>query len=192
MAENFRSRKLGLLLYPEDESHVQAIEKIKAYEYGLILHDRDTDENGEIIKPHYHVVLSLKNAQWATAIAKELGITPNYIQQIRNEESALEYLIHYNDNDKYKYEIDAVQGSLKRRLIEYINKSDTPESDKVAIMIQYVEENANTLSVTKFSKFCAASGYWDVFRRSGAIFIKILEEHNHELFEKNIKKKFDR
>ena len=182
MAENFRSRKLGLLLYPEDESHVQALEKIKAYEYALILHDKDTDEDGVLKKPHYHVVLSLKNAQWATAIAKELGITPNYIQQIRNEEAALAYLIHYNeDEEKQKYDVDEVQGPLKRRLIDYINKSDTSESEKVSVMIRYVEENPNIMNVTKFSKYCAENGYWDVFRRAGSIFIKILEEHNSEI-----------
>ena len=114
MAENFRSRKLGLLLYPDDESHVKALEKIRAYDYGLICHNRDVNkEDGEILKPHYHVVLSLKNAQWATAIAKELGITPNYIQQIRNEEAALAYLIHYNeDEEKQKYDVNEVHGPL--------------------------------------------------------------------------------
>lgn len=177
--ENFRSRKMGLLLYPDDVTHIKAIELIKSYQYAIILHDSDTDSNGEILKLHYHVVLHLKNAQWCTAIAKELGIKENYIQQIRNEEAALEYLIHYNDDDKYKYSVENVKGPLQKKLIEYINKSDVSESEKVVIMIENIEQQQKYMTITEFAKYCASAGYWDVFRRSGTIFCKIIEENNY-------------
>jgi hypothetical protein len=178
------------LLYPEDSTHVEALEKIKAYEYALILHDKDLDKDGNVKKPHYHVVLSLKNAQWCTAIAKELGITPNYIQQIRNEESALEYLIHFNDDSKHQYTVDDVKGSMQRKLVQYINKSDVSEGDKVGLMIEYIQSFGTKISITNFSKYCSQNGYWDVFRRSGTIFIKIIEEHNQHVYDVECEKKY--
>ena len=64
--EKFRSRKFCLLLYPnEDKTHKKALEYIKLnYDYALIVHDKDTNENNEIKKAHTHVVVSFSNAKW--------------------------------------------------------------------------------------------------------------------------------
>ena len=102
--EKFRDRKFCLLLYPDDKSHMEALEKIKAsYDYAYVLHDKDAlEETGEIKKAHYHVVLiSGKNAIWSSALSKDLGITPNYIQRCKNVDRALEYLVHFNEEEKY-------------------------------------------------------------------------------------------
>ena len=100
--EKFRDRKLALLLYPDDPSHVEAMEKIKtSYDYVAILHDKDYTEDGEIKKPHWHVVLRFGNATWNSAVAKDLGIEQNYTEKVRNMNNAILYLIHYNDSDKY-------------------------------------------------------------------------------------------
>lgn len=174
-AKTYRSRSMGLLLYPEDPTHVEALERVKAYPYGLIKHDMDKDEKGEILKPHWHVVLRLKNAVWNTALAKDLGISPQYIQQIRSEEAALEYLIHANEPEKYQYQISDVTGPLQRKLVDYLAKDDVPEGEKVLDMIKVLQEFP-TMSIKEFAIYCAASGYWDVFRRSAIVFIKIIEE----------------
>ena len=75
----FRDRKFVMVLYPEDASHAAAIEKMKAggYNFAAILHDKDVTEDNQPKKPHWHVVVRFKNACWNTAIAKDLGITPN-------------------------------------------------------------------------------------------------------------------
>jgi len=176
MLKKYRSRKHGLLLYPENDSHVLALEELKKYDYAMILHDRDCDEDGVVLKPHWHVVLSLKNAQWNSALAESLGITPNFIQQIRSEEASLEYLIHHNEPAKYQYAIDDVKGSLKRKLIDYIAKDEKSESEKVCELIQYISEYNGKLSTSQLARHCAQIGYWDVFRRSATIFLKILYE----------------
>jgi len=173
----YRSRKMGLLLYPEDASHVEALERLKAYPYALIKHDRDKGEDGVLLKAHWHVVLALKNAVWNTALAKELGISPQYIQQIRSEEAALEYLIHANEPDKYQYTISDVLGPLQKRLVDYLAKDDTPEANKVEDMLEAIRLSP-AITVMEFATFCAVSGYWDVFRRAGGIFIAIINERN--------------
>lgn len=75
--QKFRDRKFCAVLYPEDETHVAAIEKLKSggYNFATILHDKDVYEDGEhkgeTKKSHWHVVVRFKNAVWNTAIAKE-------------------------------------------------------------------------------------------------------------------------
>jgi hypothetical protein len=177
--EKWRVRTVALLLYPEDVTHQKALEKIKqSYDYAYILHDKDCDEDGVIKKAHWHVVLRFKNQQWNSAIAKDLEITPNYIEKCKNFDNALQYLIHYNDSDKFQYSLDEVKGILKSRLKEKINISSKTEGEKVMDLIDYIESSDKKLSVKDLAKYCAENGYWAEFRRSATIFLKILEETN--------------
>lgn len=184
----FRNRTIGLLLYPEDSTHVAAMDKIKtSYDYVAILHDKDVDEDGVIKKAHWHVILRFPQAKWNTAVVKELGIEVNYTQELRNFNNAMMYLIHANDPDKYQYEIGEVFGTFKERLKELLNSQDKSEGEKVRELIEFIESYypncGRVLTVTEFAKFCATNGYWSEFRRSGAIFCKIIEECNKKYAE---------
>ena len=116
--EKVRSTNWCLVLYQDDVTHVKALEIIKEkYNYACILHDKDMNSNNELKKAHYHVVLYTgRNAKWNTSIANDLGIEVNYLQQCKNRDKALEYLIHFNDSSKYQYNINDVQGDMKTRL----------------------------------------------------------------------------
>lgn len=175
----FRDRKLALLLYPDDPTHCEAMEKIKtSYDYVAILHDKDFTEDGEIKKPHWHVVLRFGNATWNSAVAKDLGIEQNYTEKIRNMNNAILYLIHYNDSDKYQYNIDECFGTLKNKIVQIINADSKTEGEKVVELIDYITSKKSQVSVTEFAVFCANNGYWAEFRRSASILCKIIDEHN--------------
>lgn len=78
----FRSRKFCILLYPqENNSHKLAQDFIfQHYNYCCIVHDKDVNNNGELLKPHTHFVINFSSARWNTAVANELNIPLNYIQ----------------------------------------------------------------------------------------------------------------
>jgi len=182
MENKYRGRKHCLLLYPnEDESHKKAIEYIKLnYDYALIVHDKDYyPDTGEIKKAHTHIVLSCDNAKWNTAIAKELGITPNYIQQCRNYENALNYLIHYNDDTKYQYLIDEVQGNLKHKLEKLLINDKKDENEKLIEIIEYIENYDGILNEKTFMLYVCSIGMWDVARRSTVWLLRLIETHNY-------------
>ena len=188
--EKYRSRTHMLLLYPDCKEHIDAVEKItQSYDYAMILHDKDifTEEDekknpdhksGTFKKPHYHIVLRFTNNTWSSAICKELGIEHNYIEECKRFDNALQYLIHYNDTDKTQYSLEEVKGTLKTRLVESINKQEKSEGEKVVELIQFIKEYEGRLTLTEFATYCALNGYWAEFRRSGSIFIKIIEEKN--------------
>lgn len=185
--ETFSDRKFALLLYPEDKTHVNAMEIIKrSYDYAVILHDKDLDENGDMKKAHWHVVITVgNNKRWNTALSKELGIEMNYIQKVRNLDRALEYLIHLNDENKYQYSIDEVDGSLKTRLKANMNSADKTEGEKVAELLHMIENEPYKISYTYFAKYCAENGLWDIYRRSAVIMTKVIEEHNRNIEDEN-------
>jgi len=177
----YRSRKHALLLYPDDVSHVAAMEKIKtSYGYLAILHDKDIDATGGLKKAHWHVIVNYKNATWNSAVSKDFGIAENYIQQVRNEEAILEYLIHANEEEKHQYSLDEVFGTknLKEKLTSLIENEQLTEGDKVIELIDFIENADKHITVTSFARYCAMVGRWDIFRRSGSIFIKMIDEKN--------------
>ena len=178
-SENYRDRIHSILLYPDNEKHNRAYEIItKSYDYASILHDKDIHENGEKKKPHIHVVVRFGQARWASAVCKELGIEENYIEKTRNFVNALMYLIHYNDPDKAQYDICEVNGPLKNRLQQEIAKVDKTESEKVIELFDFIDSIAEPISCMEFCRYCSSMGYWSEFRRSGIIFMRLLEEHN--------------
>lgn len=93
---NKRVRNIGLILYPEDNSHMLALDYIKHnYEnYIWILHNRDLKENGEIKKEHFHVLLHFPNARTISTLSKQLGISENLFYEIKSLNGQLRYLIH--------------------------------------------------------------------------------------------------
>lgn len=171
-----------LLLYLEDSSHKKALDYIKLnYDYAYIVHDKDYNEQGEIKKSHVHVVVSFKNAKWNTAFAEEINLSENYIQSIRNYENCLEYLIHYNDTDKYQYDIEEVSGTLKQKLVKFLNNDEKDENEKTLELITYIQNYKGYLSITQFSYYCCSVGMWDVFRRAATIYLTIIQEHNNDI-----------
>ena len=188
--EKYRGRVHMLLLYPDNEQHLEALYKIgQSYDYATCLHDMDTwteaDEKenpdhkaGELKKPHFHVVLRTANATWNTALCKELGIEEKFCKQAKSIDNSLQYLIHYNDIDKAQYKIEDVTGPLRTKLKESINRQEKSEGEKVVELIEFIQEFDGKLRITEFATYCAKNGYWSEFRRSGAIFCKMIEEHN--------------
>lgn len=191
--EKYRGRVHMLLLYPDNESHVKALDLLsKSYDYCGILHDRDkwtaedeakdsAHKEGELKKAHYHIVVRTKNATWNTALVKDLGIEEKFCEQAKNIDRALQYLIHYNESEKTQYLIDETFGSLQTRLKESITKEEKSEGEKVVELLDYIESNPDKITIRNFASYCAHNGYWAEFRRSATIFIKIIEEHNYRL-----------
>lgn len=180
--EKYRSRVHMLLLYPDNEQHTKAVEKIKqSYDYAMILHNKDYTTDGELKKEHWHVVLRFNQAVWNTAICKELGIEENYIENVKRFDNAIQYLIHYNDSDKAQYTVEEVQGNLRQKLIESINKVEKSEGEKVIELIEYIDKQENKITIKSFANYCASQGFWSEFRRSASIFIRMIDEHNNSL-----------
>lgn len=177
----FRARNFNLILYPEDESHAKAIEYIERnFDYAMILHDRDCDEYGEIKKEHYHVVLRFKNAKWNTALAEELKIKENYIEEARSLKHSLLYLIHYFDEDKFQYVLDDVKGSLKTRLKDIINNSQKTSDEKAIEIMKWIDEQ-EFITISQLMWYCSSIGYWSMVQRSFSMFSRYIEEHNQNL-----------
>jgi len=176
-----RFRAFHLILYLDDDTHVQAIEYIKEnLHYASIIHNRDITEDGTIKKLHMHIVIRYLNAKTISACAKELGIKENYIQPCKKDyKKALLYLIHYDEPKKIGYSIDEVEGDLKSVLIKTLQGFNT-EDDSVLKIINILNQLQYT-SLNDFVQIICMEGLYSYFRRSQYIFVRLLDEHNNSL-----------
>ena len=179
----FRDRKFVMVLYPEDSTHAAAIEKMKAggYNFAAILHDKDVTEDNQPKKPHWHVVVRFKNACWNTAIAKDLGITPNYLEACKDVDSALLYLVHFGNEDKYQYEYEAVFGPLKVRLATLLAEPD--EGARVLTLVDIIESSPGYMSYSELLKKSVAAGVYSDLRRMGSLGVALVREHNDSFYK---------
>lgn len=105
MSEKVCRSFLGVL-YPDSEAYdcEKVLERIKDF-FELscwCLHDKDTDDNGELKKPHYHWV-GQRSACTLDFVASSLEISPNSIEYCRNFKRSIRYLIHADNSGKFQY-----------------------------------------------------------------------------------------
>lgn len=74
----------------------------------IINHDKDTNENGEIIEAHTHVYLDYPTPRKITTISNLLNVEPNFVEIVKNKKGFLRYLTHKDEETKHKYNDDEV------------------------------------------------------------------------------------
>lgn len=179
-----RDRKYVMVLYPEDQTHADAMERIRngGFDYAACLHDKDVhedgDNKGELKKPHWHIVIRFVNAVFRDALAKKLGLEPNYIQECRNLDAALKYLVHFDYPDKYQYDLDSVEGQLKTRVVTLT--ADKDENSRVLCLLSLLD-SLGRVKRGEFIRLSCKNGLYSDARRMGALLSAIIEEHNQEI-----------
>lgn len=170
-----RGRYKGVLLYPEQTEHINAYNIIKAnYSFASIVHDRDINEDGELKKVHMHVIIRLQNTQENSSLAKNLGIREGLVCNILSLKGSLEYLIHFNNPDKYQYPLDCVYGDLKPTLIDFIN-SGIPECERFKQLL-YLINNEKPTTTYQLTMLCVENGYYDLLRKNSYLLIQLIKK----------------
>lgn len=190
---NIRSRCFNLVLYPhEDISHSTALEFItKHYSFAYIVHDMDTDENGEFKKIHCHVVIQFPNARSLKSVADELGIETNYLEKTSDLPSSLLYLIHFYDKDKYQYSLDSVVGPLSSKISRLIKRGTRDECDFYVELLNYISDSNRFISIMELSRYASENGFQDYFSRRSYHFTTLINEHNNYLSNRKESYKHD-
>lgn len=183
----FRDRKFVAVLYPEDPTHAACVDKLSqgGYNFAAILHDQDVYEDGEhkgeLKKPHWHIVLRFKNAVWNTATAKELGITPNYLEACKDVDASLLYLVHFGKEEKFQYDFEKVFGPMKLKLATLL--ADTDEGTRVLNIVDIIESSPGPIGYSELLKKAVAAGLYADLRRMGTFATGLMREHNYEVYQ---------
>lgn len=147
-----RYRIFSIILYEESDSYdiKNVMFNIKSNKYyAYILHNKDKDNKGQFKKPHYHIIIRLDNASTIDALSRKLGVPSNFIQNIQNERSYIRYLIHFDDAEKYQYELREICFSryYQRKIMKAFEDLETEED--IIIKIYNKIDELNDLKIDK-------------------------------------------
>lgn len=102
-------------MYTQDLDHLpfnkdelkDRLEKSGAEEWAYILHDKDIDENGKKVRPHFHVMIHFKDAKTISRVSKIFNDHEQYIEAWHSTiNNGYSYLIHETNNAKSKHHYD--------------------------------------------------------------------------------------
>lgn len=91
-----KRRNYTFALTRDNDRVIKIVEKYPKYAY--IKHDKDDAE------VHYHYYIEFSNPRSLTAVAHELQIPENMIEQVYSKRGILEYLTHENAKGKHHYD----------------------------------------------------------------------------------------
>lgn len=115
-------------------SRIQKLTYIKRW--AIITHDKDLLPDGQPKPAHFHCVLTFSNATTIKSIADCVGVEMQYIEKIRTTtKSAMLYLVHRNNPEKYQYAPDEVKASFD--YVSYVD--DCPVKQKRESIAERIE-----------------------------------------------------
>lgn len=150
MVEETKDHKTQGLMYEQQLDHlditinelvtrVKKLLHIKRYAY--IMHNRDTHDDGTLIKPHIHLMMQFDIRVRLSAVARQLQVQPQQLEIMtkqgtaRGIDNGFAYLCHLTSGakDKYQYSVDAVKANFDypayiEELQQQLESQDTPNA----------------------------------------------------------------
>lgn len=109
-----RKRRIACIIYPDAENYncdeiltnMQVYAKQTDSIMVWILHDKDTTEDGELKKPHYHIVYKFNNPRYIRNIRKQIEL-PEDVKfiEIEDFDFYILYMLHYENEDPYETQV---------------------------------------------------------------------------------------
>lgn len=174
MANPKQGRNFEGVIYPDSESYDfnEVLQKLSDFpQYVYILHDKDTEEGGQLKKAHYHWLISCKSPVSLQTISNRLGVPQNAVEFCRSFKAFLLYMIHANEPDKYQYSVDDLQGEFKRSIL-----TGDQERALVSACLDKIR-SGEISSIQGLAAFAASTDDWPSFRRNYSILKDLLHEY---------------
>lgn len=115
--------------------------------WSLVEHDKDNNEQGELIRAHYHMVIVLRTPKASKTVTNDLAkfllINKNCIscKVVTYFVKCVQYLIHYNDKDKYQYDIKDIETNDINDLLSTILESTSQYEFDFNYLFKLVRES---------------------------------------------------
>lgn len=148
------------------------------FDYAFILHDCDLKDNGDVKKGHYHFQVYYCDKKSLSAWSKIFNCNVNDIEKIKDKKSAIRYLIHCDNNEKFHYDYSEIVSNID--LSNYFReKSD--ENFDIKLITDYIKSHCEKILFCQLKDFVLENNLWGSYRRSYSIIRDLVIEHNNML-----------
>ena len=143
MKKDERKRNFATVVYPESapDDWMEYLADLKSPCFISPLHDKDVNPDGEIKKPHYHVLLMFEGKQ-SDARVEEIfkDICAVGRENVLSMRGYARYLCHLDNPEKYQYSVDEVTAFGGADYPSVINLT-IDRYKAIADMIQFCKDN---------------------------------------------------
>lgn len=139
-----RSREWVFILYPESapENWKKILKELKIVYVISPLHNKDVNEEGELKKEHYHILLSFNSVKSFSQIQDITDRLNQPKPQIcHNKTAQIRYFIHLDDPDKYQYDRKDIETYGQIDLDTYFKFTVDEELQIVDDILDYCDIN---------------------------------------------------
>lgn len=103
-------KSISIVVYPESCPDLDfVINTLPIKRYAYILHNKDLNENNEIKKPHFHLIIQFTKAVNTNALLKKLGLSIDFlVQPLGDWTSMIRYFQHLDNPEKTQYSYEEI------------------------------------------------------------------------------------
>lgn len=133
-------------------------------EYYGIIHDCDIKENtGELKKEHYHLYISFNDYGRYTINKVRDFFSPlsNRINSVKSIKNAIQYLVHFNDKNKFQYDLNDIFTNNKDKMLKAFEDKEKSINDILDIYIDkiYHFEIMSISDIINYFRVCNKQQY---------------------------------
>ena len=173
-----KCRNVELILYEIEEVYT-AIMLCNEYkfEYAYIYHNKDLkDDLSDYKKAHYHFQVYYEYQKEIDTWGNLFHLPLSRVQKINNKKSAIRYLIHADNNDKFQYDITGITSNFE--IIKYFDKLISDENCELDLIFTFIEYHKRNIGYKELINYVLDNNIWGSFRRNYSIIKDLLYEHN--------------
>ena len=191
MAKEKTYKVFNTVLYPDSTTYncAEIINTVKNLdcEWFAALHDKDKDEQGNLKKPHYHVMMRFCEGKTVKTVAKDLQLPENVIERPKKGgfRGGVKYLIHANAKDKYQYDKGIIFGSGDPA--EYLGN----DADEKGMMLMDAIYSGQVYSIYELYQYAKEIEAWSEFRRGYYMYSKTLESLRFQGMKDSVDRRSD-
>lgn len=139
-----RTRTWTFLLYPESApvNWREVLNDLFIEWVESPLHDKDVNKDGELIKPHWHILLifpSVKTYEQVEEVTNSLNApTP---QKAMSAKGVVRYMLHLDNPEKFQYDKSEIKGYGGVDINELLRPTSSDRYELIKEMIVFIREN---------------------------------------------------
>lgn len=148
-----RTRNWSVVLYPDsapenwrdilDVLHIEWVESP--------LHEFDTNADGEVKKPHWHLLLMFGGVKSYEQVLEVLApLNCPIPQRCHNAKAMVRYMAHLDNPEKHQYSISDIRAHGGVDLAELLRPSSSERYDLIREMMEFVDCEG----ITEFKDLC--------------------------------------
>lgn len=141
---NRRARNWCAVVYPDSapEDWKEKLDSLNLKWACSPLHDKDIDDDGQLKKPHWHIVICYSGNKSFEQVESDLSELNCPIPQIcRDVRSSVRYFIHKDHPHKFQYTPDSVEAYGGFDLSDAFSISKSEKQEILKDILTYIQEN---------------------------------------------------